>query len=53
VPEILDTIDQTERAALYQALCLTVTYRRIGTAEQVELSSTLSGVELERVGGGV
>lgn len=52
LPELLEVIEQADRAALYQALGLTVRYRRVGTVEQVKLTSTLVGVELERVGGG-
>ncbi len=50
LPELLETIEQADRAALYQALGLTVLYRRIGTTEQVKLTSTLRSVDLERVG---
>jgi hypothetical protein len=51
LPELLETIEQSDRAALYQALGLTVTYRRVGHSEQVKLRSaiTSSGVDLERV----
>jgi DNA invertase Pin-like site-specific DNA recombinase len=54
LPELLETIDQSDRAALYQALGLTVTYHRVGHSEQVKLRSTITseGVDLERVGGG-
>jgi hypothetical protein len=51
LPGLLDCIEQADRAALYQALALTVRYRRIGTTEEVKLTSTLRGVDLERVGG--
>jgi site-specific DNA recombinase len=50
VPELLDQIDQADRAALYQALGLTVTYRRTGTVEQVRLTTSIQSVELEGVG---
>lgn len=50
LPELLGTIEQADRAALYQALGLTVRYRRVGTSEQVKLSSMLRSVDLERVG---
>ncbi|MGH9107268.1 MAG: zinc ribbon domain-containing protein [Acidimicrobiales bacterium] len=50
LPELLEVIEQADRAGLYQALGLTVRYRRVGTSEQVKLTSTLVGVELERVG---
>ena len=50
LPELPEAIEQADRAALYQALGLTVRYRRIGISEQVKLTSTLKGVELERVG---
>jgi hypothetical protein len=36
---------------MYQALGLHVTYRRVGTVEQVRLRTSLRAVELERVGG--
>jgi hypothetical protein len=52
LPELLEVIEQADRAALYQALGLTIRYRRVGAAEPVKLTSTLVGVELERVGGG-
>jgi site-specific DNA recombinase len=51
LPELLGDIEQTDRAALYQALGLTVRYRRTGSLEEVKLTSTLRGVDLERVGG--
>jgi DNA invertase Pin-like site-specific DNA recombinase len=51
LPGLLDRVEQSDRAALYQALGLTVRYRRIGTIEEVKLTSTLRGVDLERVGG--
>ena len=35
---------------LYQALGLHVTYRRVGTVEQVRLRTSLRAVDLERVG---
>jgi DNA invertase Pin-like site-specific DNA recombinase len=50
LPEILERIEQADRAALYQALGLNVRYRRIGSAEEVKLTSTLRSVDLERVG---
>jgi DNA invertase Pin-like site-specific DNA recombinase len=50
LPELLEVIEQADRAALYQALGLTVRYRRIDGCEQVKLTSTLNSVELERVG---
>jgi hypothetical protein len=50
LPELLEVIEQADRAALYQALGLTVQYRRVGASEQVKLTSTLVGVALERVG---
>ena len=52
LPELLGAIEQSDRAALYQALGLSVRYRRVGTAEEVRITTTLKGVELERVGGG-
>jgi hypothetical protein len=51
LPQLLECIEQADRAALYQALRLTVRYRRIGSTEEVKLTSTLRGVDLERVGG--
>ena len=50
LPELLGRIEQADRAALYQALELTVRYRRIGSTEEVKLTSTLRSVDLERVG---
>ncbi len=50
LPELLETIEQADRAALYQALGLTVRYRRTGSTEEVKLTSTLRSVDLERVG---
>jgi hypothetical protein len=50
LPELLGRIAQADRDALYQALGLTVRYRRIGSTEEVKLISTLRGVDLERVG---
>jgi site-specific DNA recombinase len=50
LPELLDRIEQADRAALYQALGLTVRYRRVGSSEEVKLTSTLQTVDLERVG---
>jgi site-specific DNA recombinase len=50
LPELLARIDQSDRAALYQALGLTVTYKRTGSAEHVRLTTSLRSVELERVG---
>ena len=49
LPELLDRIERADRAALYQALGLTVRYRRVGASEEVKLTSTLRGVDLERV----
>jgi len=45
LPELLGRIEQADRAALYQALELTVRYRRIGSTEEVKLTSTLRSVE--------
>ena len=50
LPELLERIEQADRAALYQALGLTVRYRRVGSTEEVKLTSTLRSVDLERVG---
>jgi hypothetical protein len=52
MPELLGNIDQAERAALYQSLGVKVRYRRVEGREEVRLTSTLGGVQLERVGGG-
>ena len=52
LPELLGAIEQADRAALYQALGLHVTYRRVGAVEQVRLRTSLRAVDLERVGGG-
>jgi site-specific DNA recombinase len=52
LPQLLATIDQADRTALYQALGLTIIYRRIGKAEEVKLKATIPGVDLRRVGGG-
>jgi hypothetical protein len=49
-PDPLERIDQADRAALCQALGLTVTYRRVNDSEQVRLRATLRTVELGRVG---
>jgi len=50
LPELLERIEQTDRAALYQALGLKVRYHRIGSTEEVKLTSTLRSVDLEHVG---
>ena len=50
LPQLLECIEQADRAALYQALGLTVRYRRIGSTEEVKLTSTLRSVDLECVG---
>ena len=50
LPELLGAIEQADRAALYQALGLRVTYRRVGAVEQVRLRTSLRAVDLERVG---
>ena len=50
LPELLEHIEQADRAALYQALGLTVRYRRNGFTEEVKLTSMLRSVDLERVG---
>ena len=52
LPELLDKVDQAERAALYRSLGLSARYRRVDGHEEVKLTSTLGGVQLERVGGG-
>jgi len=51
LPEILERIERADRAALYQALGLNVRYRRVGSTEEVKLTSTLRSVDLELVGG--
>ncbi len=48
VPELLATIDQADRAALYRALGLTLSYRRVGTCEQVRLRATFSASDVEQ-----
>jgi hypothetical protein len=50
LPELLGRVEQADRAALYQALGLTVRYRRIGSIEEVKLTSTLRSVDLEQAG---
>ncbi|MGP8149127.1 MAG: recombinase family protein [Acidimicrobiales bacterium] len=50
LPELLGAIEQADRGALYQALGLHVTYRRVGAVEQVRLRTSLRAVDLERVG---
>ena len=50
LPELLGAIEQADRATLYQALGLHVTYRRVGAVEQVRLRTSLRAVDLERVG---
>jgi DNA invertase Pin-like site-specific DNA recombinase len=50
LPELLGAVEQADRAALYQALGLRVTYRRVGAVEQVRLRTSLLAVDLERVG---
>ncbi len=50
LPELLGAIEQADRGALYQALGLHVTYRRVGAVEQVRLRNSLRAVDLERVG---
>ena len=50
LPELLGAVEQADRAALYQALGLRVTYRRVGAVEQVRLRTSLRAVDLERVG---
>ena len=50
VPDLLASIDQADRAALYQALGLTVTYRRVGASEQVRLQATLTSATMEHAG---
>ena len=50
LPELLGAIEQADRAALYQALGLRITYRRVGAVEQVRLRTSLRAVDLERVG---
>ena len=50
LPELLGAVEQADRAALYQALGLRITYRRVGAVEQVRLRTSLRAVDLERVG---
>ncbi len=51
LPELLEKINQAERAALYRSLGLSVRYRRVDGREEVGLTSTLEGVQSERLGG--
>ena len=39
LPELLASVDQAGRTALYQALGLTIPYRRVGDAEEVRLKA--------------
>ena len=50
LPDLLGAVEQADRAALYQALGLRITYRRVGAAQQVRLRTSLRAVDLERVG---
>jgi hypothetical protein len=50
-PQLLATIDQADRAALYNALGLTITYRRVEDREEVKLTATFQSVDLECAGG--
>jgi site-specific DNA recombinase len=50
VPELLNSIEQSERAALYRALGLRITYRRVESVEQVRLRTSVPPVDLQRVG---
>jgi len=50
LPELLENIDQADRAALYRALGLTVTYRRVGTCEQVRLQASISAADVAILG---
>ena len=50
LPQLLGAIEQADRGALYQALGLHVTYRRVGAVEHVRLRTSLRAVDLERVG---
>jgi len=47
---LLAGVDPANRAALYRAFGLTVTYRRVGNSEQVTIMTSLQSVELEHVG---
>jgi hypothetical protein len=49
--ELLERVEQSDRAALYQALGLTVRYRCTDSTEEVKLTSTLRSADLEQVGG--
>jgi hypothetical protein len=51
-PDRAPAVRRADGAALYLALALQVTYRQVGTAEQVRLRTSLRAVGLERVGGG-
>lgn len=50
LPELLETIDQADRALLYRSLGLLISYRRVGDVEQVRLRTAVKSVDLERVG---
>jgi hypothetical protein len=47
--ELLERIEQADRAALYQALGLTVRCRRVDSIEKVTLTSRPRSVDLEQV----
>jgi hypothetical protein len=49
LPQLLETIDQADRAALYQALGLTLRYRRDNGSEQVRLTTTFSSLDLAQI----
>jgi hypothetical protein len=51
LPELLGRVEQADRADLYKALRLTVRNRRIGSTEEVKLTSTLRSMDLEQVAG--
>jgi hypothetical protein len=51
VPDLLASADPTDRAGLYQALGVSLAYRRSESIEEVKLLVSL-GVGLRRVGGG-
>jgi hypothetical protein len=52
VPRLLEAADPAIRAQIYRSLGITLTYRREGTAEYVQVHAQIGGVDLDRVGGG-
>ena len=52
LPRLLESVDPAVRAEVYRSLGITLTYRREGDAEFVQVHAQVGGVDLERVGGG-